>query len=85
MNILPEVNLTDTEMDIVQEMLTQTTIKKYFRLLGSNAARDILTGHPLAGQSASEYLVLEAHLKGQLSVIETILSIERPPSASPVA
>lgn len=76
MNIFPDQNLSATEMTIVAEALTQLAVRKYLHILAYNVGRDIVMGTKASTQTAEDYLLLEATLKGQLAAIDTLLSVE---------
>lgn len=78
MNIFPEQTLSDTEMFLVADALTQPAVIKYLHLLAYNIGKDIVSGSKAPGQSAEDYLLLESSLKGQLAALDTLLSIESP-------
>lgn len=83
MNIFPELKLSDTEITIIHASLTNTAVQKYFHMLAYNIGKDIVGGNRAPGQTAEEYLCLEAGFKGRLAVLDTLLSITRPESAPP--
>lgn len=76
MNIFPDQNLSDTEMSIVAAAMTNPAVIKYLHILAYNVGRDIVTGVKAPNQSADDYLLIEAGMKGQLAAINTLLSIE---------
>lgn len=77
MNIFPDQKLSDTEMVIVAEALTIPAVQKYFHMLAYEIGRDIVTGQIAPGQSAEEYHRIEAGLKGQLAVLNTLLDVSK--------
>lgn len=76
MNVFPEQTLSEPDMIVVSECLSNPAVKKYMHALAYGIGKDIVTGTPHPGQSPEEYLRLEAGLKGQLAVLDTLLSIE---------
>ena len=76
MHILPIVSLSDTEQTQVQVILSQPIIKKYLSMLATKTVSDICLGSPADSESDSLYIRKEAVLKGQLALIETLLSIQ---------
>ncbi len=80
MNIFPDQSLNPTEMDIVAAALTNPSVRKYFHILAYNVGRDIVTGVKAPNQSADDYLLLEAALKGQLACLNTLLEVEATPT-----
>ncbi len=83
MDIFPSPTLSPTEIDIVAIALTDNAVKKYFHMLAYDIGRDIIQGARSKDQTAEEYLCIEAALKGQLAVLDTLLSMDRPESAPP--
>lgn len=76
MNILQIPTLSDTEQDQILAIFTTPLVQKYLRCMGLSIVQDITSGFPNAGQSDSEYIRQEAHYKGRLAVLETLLSIQ---------
>jgi hypothetical protein len=83
MNLFPNKELSETEMTIVHTALTEHAVQKYLNYLANDIGRDIVLGQRSKGQSAEEYLCAEAELKGQLSTLDTLLSMVRPETAAP--
>ena len=83
MNLFPNIPLTKTEVDIIAEALTRPSVIKYFHFLANEIGRDIVQGRRSPGQSAEEYLCNVAGFQGQISVLETLLTMKRPESAEP--
>lgn len=73
---LPSIILNKTEQDQVQELLSQPIIKKYLQALSISAITNIVEGSPADSDSDSLYIRKEAMLKGQLALIETLLTIQ---------
>jgi hypothetical protein len=74
--IIPFIFLNDAEQTIVNEHLSDPTVKKYFRSLAYQNITDIILGSPDINESAESYLRRQAVVKGRLEVIETLLSIQ---------
>ena len=68
--------ISDTEQDQILEIFSSPLVKKYLRFLGQSIIKDIVEGAPADHQSDSEYIRKEAHYKGRLAAIETLLSIQ---------
>lgn len=73
---LPTHTLTQTEVDQIQEILSQPIIKKYFTSLACTTITNICTGQPSDTMDDSTYIRNESILKGQLGLLETLLSIQ---------
>lgn len=82
MRIFPELSLSDTEYDIVADKLSDPAVKKYFHLLAYNTSQNIVMAEPGPGQSSEEHLRAIAGARGQLAVLETLLSLEKPADPS---
>lgn len=76
MFILPEVKLSETETIQIQQILSQPVIKKYLTVLATKTVSDLCLGSPADSESDSLYIRKEAVLKGQLALLETLLSIQ---------
>lgn len=76
MNIFPDIVLHEPDVIVINEALSQPAVKKYFQMLAYNIGRDIATGMKAPEQSAEDYLMIEAGMKGQLAVLDTLLGIE---------
>jgi len=76
MNIFPEQHLTQTEMDIVAEKLSDPSVKNYLHQLAYKVGVHLATGSPMEGQSDNDFLRRRATLQGHLEVIDTLLSIQ---------
>lgn len=77
MNIFPEQTLSETEETIIAEKLSDPAVKKYLHILAYNTGKAILLSAPGEGQTDEQYLRGLANAKGQLSVIDTLLSFEQ--------
>lgn len=75
MKILEEVVMHEAEADEIVRIFTTPVVQKYLKKLALSAVQDIIQGFPVDHQSDSEYIRKEAHYKGQISVLETLLSI----------
>lgn len=75
MYIFPDQKLSQTEMDVIADKLSDPAVKKYFHVLAYEAGRDIATGEPKEGESAENYLRRESRVKGRLDALNTLLSI----------
>lgn len=78
MHIIEHIEFTETEQLLIQEALSQSLVKKYLKSLGITIAVQTLQGSPADSESDSDYIRKEAYYKGQLAVIETLLSISAP-------
>lgn len=76
MHILPKISLNETETTQVQVILSQPIIKKYLTMLATKTVSDLCLGAPADNESDSLYMRKEAVLKGQLALLETLLSIQ---------
>lgn len=84
MNIFPEITISEPDMIVVAECFSKPAVKKYLHMLAHSIGTDIVTGQKAPNQSAEDYLMIEANMKGQLAVIDTLLGIDAG-EASPVA
>lgn len=78
MQIVESVVLLDTEQALVAEALANPVVKKYFISLGRDLAQQLLSCAPSEQQTDSDYIRNEAIVKGQLILLETLLSIQKP-------
>lgn len=76
MNIFPDINLTQTEEDIIANFLSDPTIKKYLHKLAYDTAKFAATASPLPNQSPEEFLRTLAKSHGRMEVLETLLSVQ---------
>lgn len=79
--IFPAIELSHAELHEIATALTQPAVKKYFKQMQAGAFKAIANGLPKEGQSDAEYLREQAQVVGTLAALETLLSIETPPSA----
>ncbi len=82
---VPEVTLSETEINIVHQRFSDETVKKYLISLAWGITHDILTNNsPREGESAESFLRVQQNAYGRLEVINTLLSIHSivPQSAS---
>lgn len=75
---VPLIHMTDTELGVAQELLSQPGVKKYFTMLASQTINNLCQGSPGDIESDSLYIRKESVLKGQLALLETLLSIQPP-------
>lgn len=73
---IPKTILTDTESTQIQVILSQPIIKKYLTALAQDTIANICLGSPADEESDALYIRKEAVLKGQLALLETLLSIQ---------
>lgn len=73
---VPTIELSETEQTQIQVILSQPVIKKYFGMLASNTVQNLCNGTPAETESDSTYIRKEAVFKGQLALLETLLSIQ---------
>lgn len=76
MNIFPEQTLSETEENVVAELINNPAMQKYLHTLSYNIGRDIVTAVPAPDESNDVWLKKELYLKGQIRLIETLLSIK---------
>ncbi len=76
MQSLQKVALSDTEQTQIQAILSQPIVKKYLQALAVDTINNICLGSPADAESDSVYIRKESVLKGQLALIETLLSIQ---------
>lgn len=75
MNIFPETILTQTEEDILTELYSNPTVIKHLHMLAYNIGRDLVSATPKPGETAENWMRKEAHMKGQLAILDTLVSI----------
>jgi hypothetical protein len=75
MNILLDTVVSDEEQEELAKILSQPLVRKYFKSLGTQVATTILAANPLDTTSDAVYIRQEQYYKGQLALIETLLSI----------
>jgi len=73
--IFPDIQLSETEQDIVAKCLTTPAVKKYFHSLAHQNGQDIVFGEPGQNETAESYLRRQAAVRGRLEVLNTLLSI----------
>lgn len=56
-------------------VLANPVLRKYLTVLGTGIAQDLCLGQPSAEEADSLYIRREMQFKGQLALIETLLSI----------
>lgn len=76
MNIFPAITLVQTEIDVINDKLSDPAVKKYLHMLAYNNAQSMVLGQPAEGESAESYLRRAASVQGRLEVLETLLSIK---------
>lgn len=74
-NIFPEEELSKTEKDILLEIFSNSTVKRYLRIIGTEAIKE-LSGLSALGNNDGTISKAHATVNGKLSVISTLLSIE---------
>lgn len=78
LNIFPEVPLSVTEKEYIAQILSKPEIKKYFLHMASNIGRDIGTSVIPVDESAESWIRKDIFLKGQLEILNSLLSIQSP-------
>lgn len=74
--LLPDIALSSTELEVVATALSQPVVKKYFMSLAVPLAKDIISGFPDTNESAESYLRRQSAVKGSLEAINTLLQIQ---------
>lgn len=76
MKVFPEQKLSDTEIAIVAEKLSDPAVKKYLGILAYNTGASILLSQPGSGMTDEQYLRTLASAQGQLATLEALLGFE---------
>lgn len=77
--ISPPTELTDAELKVIQEVFSSGTVKKYLNYL----LWDLIKDHanipiPTLSSDLMEAAIKQAFVKGNLNIIQTLLSIQKP-------
>lgn len=76
-SFIPQITLTDTEVDLVNSALSQPVVKKYFMKLAWDMTQELLVNNmPRTGESAESFLAVQQSVHGRLGAIETLLQIQ---------
>lgn len=75
--IIDNIELTETEKDILIERMAHPVVKKYLSLMYNQQAMIAATGSP-DGQSSEEFLRKRAQVQGAMRVFQTLLEINVP-------
>lgn len=81
LRLLPPLapELSKTEEDFIQAKLSDPAIKKYLNFLVYNQVVEAANiPLPILVQQGSEYAIKQAFVKGGLSMLYTLLSIDKP-------
>jgi len=76
MNIFPEQKLTKTEEDLIAESFSNPVVKKYLHTLAYNIGAELVTSVIDTDETEESWLRKEIFLKGQLRMLDTLLSIQ---------
>lgn len=72
MKIFPQIELSETEQDIVVNWLSDPTIQKYIKSLAVAIGESIVMATPGQGQSVEEFLRKKAQAQGQLLMLDIL-------------
>lgn len=72
MKIFPQIELSETEQDIVVNWLSDPTIQKYLKSLAVAIGESIVMAAPGSGQSVEEFLRKKAQAQGQLLMLDIL-------------
>ena len=75
LSILKHYVLNDQEQEEIHRILTSPIMTKYLISLASEVANTLLTAQPKDDVSDMVYIRNEQFYKGQLAVLETLLSV----------
>lgn len=75
-NIFPPIELTDTEIDVVVEHLSNPAVMKYLKSLGQISAKEGLT-LSISAMTSDQIAMAEARVQGRLETLATLLSISK--------
>lgn len=78
----PTQTFANAELVEIAEALNKPAVKKYLRHQQGISIKAIANGLPKEGESAESYLRRQATVVGGLGVLEALLQIEKPASAS---
>lgn len=73
MQIFPDIELTETELKVVQANLGDPAVRKYFHKLAYDLAKFVVTASQQQGETAEEFLRKRERAQGQMEVLETLL------------
>lgn len=76
LNVIPQITMNETELEVVASQLAAPIVQKYFRMLAYQNAAAIVQGSPKEGETAESYLLRESAVKGRLEVLNDLLSIQ---------
>lgn len=82
LRIFPEIILSQTEVDIISNRLSDPVVKKYFHKMAYETSQNIILSEPDLNESPESYLRRVATVKGRLEAFNTLLSID--PIAAPL-
>ena len=78
LSFLPAINFTNTELAILHQKMSDPVIVKYLSMLALSESNDLLThGEPQENESAEALLRRQAHVRGRIEAIETLLTISK--------
>lgn len=77
-NVFPAQELVKVEEDIIADMLSHPTVKKYFHVLAYNLGRELVLDAVVPEESAEAYMRRQVYVKGQIAVLDLLLKIEAP-------
>ena len=72
-NIIPTIQLTETEEALVATALSNPAVQKYFKSMGLKIAAQILEMYAQDDSQTQKFLRDVAAMQGQLSVFNTLL------------
>jgi hypothetical protein len=76
MELFPITELTDTEKNLLAEAISNPVVQKYLKQITYSIGRDIVTAIPDPNEVTEEWFRKEIYLKGQLTAIKALLSIQ---------
>lgn len=78
LSFLPSINFTSTELAILQQKMSDPIIVKYLSMLALTESNDlIMHGEAKENESAEALLRRQAHVRGRIEAIETLLTISK--------
>lgn len=75
MKLFETVTLTDTELAIVKDKLTDVTVVKYLRNLAFTAISEVVSSPELLLDNNELYIKKQAYLMGNVEVIQQLINL----------
>lgn len=82
--LLDSIELTASEESILVDIYSNPVVRKHLQILSANCIRDFahIPLDVLGNDGVQISIIKQAYLKGTLSILQTLLSIEKPQPTS---